>query len=186
MIDLLLILTSASKLKEFLLFCPLSCLRSHVAIFVDDRVVVKSVGVSGRFILHHIIWHGFALRHIIFVVWHLVECVAIVKIVIALGYVWTLDWLCLLSEFFLGKLLFLFFDQLLDEFLFINLLLHNSGILTTFFAHYKHRLMVSILDELILDVLIHHVESVFDIVLSSTRHFFYDLRPFVSNGQSFF
>lgn len=43
--------------------------------------------------------------------------------------------------------------------------------------------MISVLDEFILDVLVHHVESIFHIILRPTWHLLDDLRPLVADGE---
>ena len=44
--------------------------------------------------------------------------------------------------------------------------------------------MISVFYELVLDIFEHHVEPVFYIILSSSRHFFDDFGPLVADGQS--
>ena len=78
----------------------------------------------------------------------------------------------------------LFFDELPNKLLLIDLIFHLSGILNTLFLHHEDRLMVAVFDELIFDVLIHHVEPILDVVFRSARHLFDDLRPLVADGES--
>ena len=59
-------------------------------------------------------------------------------------------------------------------------------ILVALFLHDKDRLMSSILDEFIFDIFEHHVKSILHIVFSSSRHFFDDFGPFVSNTKPLF
>ena len=92
----------------------------------------------------------------------------------------------LLLFFLFLKLNFLLFDQLLNEFLLIDLILSLGWILVNFFLHYKYRLMSSVLNELIFNVFKHHIKSILYIVFCSSRHFFNYFWPFVSNCNSFF
>jgi hypothetical protein len=69
-----------------------------------------------------------------------------------------------------------------NEFFLIDLFLDLGRILNTLFLHDEHGLVIAILDELILDVFVHHVESIFNVVLGPTWHLFYDFGPFVSYG----
>jgi len=45
--------------------------------------------------------------------------------------------------------------------------------------------MIPVFYEVVLDVLIHHVEPVFNVVLCSSRHLLDNLRPLVTNRQPF-
>jgi len=92
----------------------------------------------------------------------------------------------LLLFFLFLKLNFLLFDQLLNEFLLIDLILSLGWILVNFFLHYKYRLMCSVLNELVFNVFKHHVKSILYIVFCSSRHFFNYFWPFVSYCNSFF
>ena len=44
--------------------------------------------------------------------------------------------------------------------------------------------MISVLYQFILNILIHHIESILDVVFCSSWHILYDFRPFVSNGKT--
>lgn len=79
----------------------------------------------------------------------------------------------------------LFLDESANELLFVDLVLRLGVILVDLFLHDENGLMRAILDELILDIFEHHVESVFDVILSSARHFFYDFGPFVADAEPF-
>jgi hypothetical protein len=44
--------------------------------------------------------------------------------------------------------------------------------------------VISVLDQLILNIFIHHIKSILNVVLCSPWHIFYDFRPFVTNGKT--
>jgi hypothetical protein len=69
---------------------------------------------------------------------------------------------------------FLLLDELSDQLLLIKLVFDLASILHARFLHRKDRLVISVLDEFIFDVFIHHIESIFDIVLGSTWHLLND------------
>jgi hypothetical protein len=52
---------------------------------------------------------------------------------------------------------------------------HDLRVLVHLLLHDEYTLMVSILDEVVLDVLIHHVETILHVVLCTPRHLLNDL-----------
>jgi len=89
-----------------------------------------------------------------------------------------------LSFFFLIHLFLL--NKLAYQLLFVNLIFYLGIILAHFLLHNKHRLVVSILYKFVFYVFVHHIETIFYIIFSSSRHFFYDFRPFVADWEAFF
>ena len=69
---------------------------------------------------------------------------------------------------------FLLLNELADQLLFVKLVFYLTCILNARFLHGKDRLVISVLDEFIFNVFVHHVESIFDIVLGSSWHLFDD------------
>ena len=79
--------------------------------------------------------------------------------------------------------LFLFlFNEFSDELFLVDLIFHLDIILIDLLLHDEDRLVRPILNVFILDVFKHHIESIFNIILSSTWHFFDDFRPLVANA----
>jgi len=90
-----------------------------------------------------------------------------------------------LCFFLLLLLSLLFLNQLSNKFFLIDLILNLSRILVTLFFHDEDGLMISIFYKFVFDVLIHHVEPIFNVVFGSSRHLFYDLWPLVTYRKSF-
>jgi hypothetical protein len=84
------------------------------------------------------------------------------------------------------QLLPLLFYKLPYELLFVYLVLSLCSRLDCFLLHDIDGEVVPVLDEFILDVLVHHVESILHIVLGSPRHFLDDFGPLVTNGKPLF
>ena len=78
----------------------------------------------------------------------------------------------------------LLLDQLANELFLVNLILDLRGVLPALLLHDKHGLMGPVLNELILDVLVHHVEPILNVVLSPSRHLLDDLGPLVPDVQA--
>lgn len=76
---------------------------------------------------------------------------------------------------FLFNLSLLFLDELLDEFLLIDLVVNLILFRMRLFLHNKNGLVSPVLDEFVLDILVHHVESILDVILCSAWHFLDDL-----------
>ena len=76
--------------------------------------------------------------------------------------------------FLLLSFSFLLLNELTDQLLLVKLVFHLTGVLNARFLHGKDRLVISVLDEFIFNVFVHHVESIFDIVLGSSWHLFDD------------
>lgn len=75
-------------------------------------------------------------------------------------------------------------NQFPDQFLFVDLVLHLRLVLVHLLLHHEHGLMGTVLDELILYVFEHHIESILHVVLRPPRHFFDYFRPLVADAQS--
>ena len=69
----------------------------------------------------------------------------------------------------------LFLNQLSNKFFLVDLILNLSRILVTLFFHDEDGLMISIFYKFVFDVLIHHVEPIFNVVFGSSGHLFNDL-----------
>lgn len=78
----------------------------------------------------------------------------------------------------------LLFDELANELFLVYLVLDLRGVLPDFLLHDEHGLMGPVLNKLIFDILVHHIEPIFNVVLCPTRHFFNDLGPLVADRQA--
>lgn len=76
------------------------------------------------------------------------------------------------------------FDELANELFLVYRVFDLRAVLPDFLLHNKHGLMGPVLDELIFDVFVHHIESVFNVILCPARHFFDDLGPLVADRQA--
>ena len=194
MIYLFLILTSVWKLQEILLFCPLRYLVDGIiwSLIVNLVLIITStweiifVGIRQSIITIHshcfsivessILYRSFLVHKL----WFLKSLsISILRTHLIL------DLQTSRILFLIFKLSLFFFNQLLDKLLFIDWFFNLVCILVTLLLHNEYRLMISILNKLIFDVFVHHVESIFDIVFGSAWHFLDDFRPLVSNTQPF-
>lgn len=78
----------------------------------------------------------------------------------------------------------LLFNKLANELFLVYLVLDLRGVLPALLLHDEHGLMGPVLNELIFDILVHHIEPIFNIILCPARHFFDDLGPLVADRQA--
>jgi hypothetical protein len=76
------------------------------------------------------------------------------------------------------------FDELANELFLVYLILDLRGVLPALLLHDEYGLMGPVLNKLILNILVHHIEPIFNVILSPARHFFDDLGPLVADGQA--
>ena len=181
MIDFLFVLARTSQLQEFLLLGPLSCLSGDLS---GPSINLSPISTTySAAILHISIWHWDTMIS-------RVRCSLTGKLLeswILLSFKYWVRLVRVSLCFFLLLLLsFLFLNQLSYKFFLVDLILNLSRILVTLFFHDKDGLMISIFYKFVFDVLIHHVEPIFNVVFGSSGHLFYDLWPLVPYGKSFF
>ena len=191
MIYLLLVLAGVAHLQEFFLCCPLRGYCTWSVIIYVNRILVVircRVGHALLWLLIHICIRVVIFKSVlIYSIEHLCMTSSVhwcIRTQISSVFTWISE--ILLLFFLLLKLNFLLFDQLLNEFLLIDLILSRGWILVNFFLHYKYRLMCSVFNELVFNVFKHHIKSILYIVFCSSRHFFNYFWPFVSYCNSFF
>lgn len=171
--------------------CPLSgdCTWS-VIIYVNRILVVIRCWVGHallRLLVHVCVWVVILESVLVYSIKHLCMTSGVhwcICTQISSVFTWISEVLLLFFLFF--KLNFLLFNQLLNEFLLIDLIFRLVWILVNFFLHYKYRLMCSVLNKLVFYILKHHIKSIFYIVFCSSWHFLNYFWPFISNCNSFF
>ena len=205
MIYLFFVLTCIWQFKKFFLFCPLTSLGCNVWCFIINCLVFgsSSTNASSWIVVLICIWNCFwlvAYNGATIDWWIRFDIIfsksscnnrsfnILHRFRFFIGSSSTPVWALLIINikiccvFFLISLPFLLFNQLLNQFLLINWFFNLVSILITFLLHHKHRLMISILNKFIFDVLVHHVESIFNIIFCPSWHFFYYFGPFVANA----
>ena len=185
MVNLLLVLTGVAHFEEFLLLSPLGCLSAHLrlTLLIDAAPVVE---VAGHRACHY---RSALLGRLI----HVHVGAFIHDVVELSGMAGILDYsvsgtlarcLILTEILLLLQLLLFLFDELQDKLLFIYLIVGVHRVLLALLLHDEHGLMRPILNELVLNVLEHHVETVLDVVLCAAGHLLDDLRPLVANAET--